>query len=144
MAHAAGIEAQLPRKAPKAARPTRYAVAFYITRPDGALLLRRRPDQGMLGGMMEVPSTPWRETPWDEAEARAVAPVGLDWRPLPGIVRHGFTHFHFEVTTWAGLHGGYGVRDDGRWVLPDALGDEALPTVMRKIIRHGLTAETIS
>jgi A/G-specific adenine glycosylase len=139
-ARAAGIEAQLPRKAPKPDRPTRYAVAFYITRSDGALLLRRRPDQGMLGGMMEVPSTPWRETPWDEAEARANAPAALDWRPLPGIVRHGFTHFHFEVTTWAGLHGGDGLSAEGRWVLPDALGGEALPTVMRKIIRHGLTA----
>jgi A/G-specific adenine glycosylase len=136
-AKAAGLEQDLPRRQPRAAKPTRRAVAFWLMRPDGALLLRRRPEEGLLGGMMEVPSTPWREAPWSAAEARAAAPLAADWRVLPGVVRHTFTHFHFEVTVWAACRDGASARA-GRWVAPDALADEAIPTVMRKIIDHGL------
>src|SRR5579875_1285161 len=63
-AAAAGIAAALPARAAKPERPLRYGVAFWITRPDGAVLLRRRPERGLLGGMIEIPSTPWRERPW--------------------------------------------------------------------------------
>ena len=131
----------LPRRRPKAQRPTRRAVAFYVTRPDGAVLLRRRPSKGLLGGMMEVPSTPWRPASWAEGEALAEAPVAADWRLLDGLVRHSFTHFHFEVTVWAGRIADGEIGGDGRrWVAPDRLADEALPTVMRKILDHGLKA----
>ncbi len=136
-----GLAEELPRRRPKAQRPTRRAVAFYVTRPDGAVLLRRRPSEGLLGGMMEVPSTPWRPAGWGEGEAMAEAPVAADWRPLDGLVRHTFTHFHFEVTVWAGRVEECEAGGDGRrWVVPDRLADEALPTVMRKILDHGLKA----
>jgi len=136
-AKAAGVAQELPRRQPKAAKPTRRAVAFWLQRPDGALLLRRRPETGLLGGMMEVPSTPWRAAPWEGAEAEAAAPVAAAWSALPGLVRHTFTHFHFEVTVWAGRVESV-PAEAGRWVTLDALADEAVPTVMRKIIEHGL------
>ncbi|MEO3428418.1 A/G-specific adenine glycosylase [Pelagibius sp. CAU 1746] len=141
-AKAAGLEQALPRRRPKAAKPTRHAVAFWLQAPDGALLLRRRPEKGLLGGMMEVPSTDWREATWEQRSARAAAPLETEWRELPGLVRHTFTHFHFEVTVWAGQAAGRAEMEaaqaQGRWVALDALADEALPTVMRKVIDHGL------
>jgi A/G-specific adenine glycosylase len=137
-ARARGLAETLPRRAPKAVRPTRRAVAFLVRRADGALLLRRRPDKGLLGGMMEVPSTPWREALWEEQEVRAVAPFDLAWRALPGDVRHTFTHFHLVAMLWTGRLEGEMPGAEGRWVAPDRLSDEALPTVMRKLIRHGL------
>src|SRR3546814_8587242 len=88
----AGVAEALPRRQPKAAKPTRRAVAFWLQAPGGEILLRRRPEQGLLGGMMEVPSTPWRAAPWDAAEARAAVPelvsLGDEWRELPGVGRH--------------------------------------------------------
>lgn len=139
-AKAAGIAPELPRRQPKAAKPTRRAVAFWLQGPDGALLLRRRPEKGLLGGMMEVPSTPWRAASWDAEDARREAPLQADWRALPGVVRHTFTHFHFEVTVWAAQAARADTAQEaqGRWVSLDGLADAALPTVMRKIIEHGL------
>ncbi len=143
-ARAGGVAPELPRKLAKAPKPTRHAVAFWVATRDGALLLRRRPEKGLLGGMMEVPSTPWREGAWDEAEAGAAAPLQADWRVLPGVVRHTFTHFHFEVTVWAASADQTSAdkaglpEAAGRWVGLDALDGEALPTVMRKIIAHGM------
>ena len=59
--HQAGLAEDLPRRAPKAEKPTRRGLAFVLSRKDGAILLRKRPAKGLLGGMDEVPSSPWRE-----------------------------------------------------------------------------------
>ncbi|MGE0213544.1 MAG: A/G-specific adenine glycosylase, partial [Parvibaculaceae bacterium] len=90
-----GIAEALPRKAEKKARPTRRGVAFWIERRDGVVLLRRRPERGLLGGMLEVPSTAWAgKLP---ADPSGEAPVAARWRKLPGTVEHTFTHFHLVL-----------------------------------------------
>ncbi|MBC7908710.1 MAG: A/G-specific adenine glycosylase [Rhodospirillaceae bacterium] len=132
-----GIEADLPAKVAKAERPTRFGVAFWTLRKDGAVLLRLRPPQGLLGGMMEVPSTPWRETAWSFDEAVPEQPLAAEWRPLSGVVRHTFTHFHLELILVAGRTGP-NPQTRGIWCPLDKLGDHALPTLMRKVVRHAL------
>ncbi len=130
-----GIAEVLPARRARAEKPLRRGVAFWAVRPDGAVLLRRRPEAGLLGGMMEVPSTPWREAPWSEAEAKAAAPVPAGWRPLPGVVRHSFTHFHLELAVLAGeVRAGF--SKGGKWVRLDDLASEALPTLMKKVVAH--------
>lgn len=133
-----GLAPSLPRKTPKKEVPTRRGVAFWITRGDGAVLLRRRPEKGLLGGMMEVPSTAWAAK---VVEAEAQAPLVADWRKLGGVVEHTFTHFHLELTVWVAQAVTDGeLRDDGdyRWTAPEDLAGEALPTVMRKVVAHVL------
>ena len=137
---AAGIAESLPRQAAKAARPTRRGIAFWVEGPDGTVLLRRRPRRGLLGGMLELPSTDWREIKWAPAEARAAAPVPATWRPLPGVVRHTFTHFHLELTVWAGSVPTGKTTAAGLWVRREELDDLALPTLMRKAVVHARTA----
>ncbi|MPY70454.1 MAG: A/G-specific adenine glycosylase [Alphaproteobacteria bacterium] len=135
---AAGIAAELPRRAAKKPRPVRFGVAFWAERADGAVLLRRRADKGLLGGMMEFPGTDWREDGWTAAGALKAAPFKTEWRALPGAVQHTFTHFHLELTVMAArIEGGVA---DGVWALPDAFGDHALPSVMRKVAKHALLA----
>ena len=130
-----GTEADLPKKSPKAERPTRRGVAFWIVAPDGSVLLRRRVESGLLGGMMEVPSTDWVEDGvWTDTEAVSQAPVNADWQPVKGLVRHTFTHFHLELTVLAARIGA-GSDLDGVWCAPGRFGDFALPTVMKKVVR---------
>jgi A/G-specific adenine glycosylase len=99
---AQGIAETLPRKAPKKARPVRHGVHFAVTDPAGRLLVRHRPKSGLLGGMLELPGTPWREEPWERSEALAHAPLpGLHWSSQAGEARHGFTHFELRMTLLA-------------------------------------------
>jgi A/G-specific adenine glycosylase len=138
-ARRAGIAERLPAKLAKADKPTRRGVAFWVTDGTGAVLLRRRPERGLLGGMMEVPSSAWQEgNAPDLTAAAGAAPVVADWRPLPGVVRHGFTHFDLELLVAVGRVDDRPAVPDGVWVPVEALGDEALPTAMRKIVRHVL------
>ena len=141
VANASGQAETLPLKAPKADRPTRRGIAFYVTDRAGAVLLRRRPADGLLGAMMEVPSSPWLVAASVPAldDVLETAPVPGPWRLLPGHVRHTFTHFHLEVAVAAARCDPVPRSLPGQWVAVDRLGDAALPTVMRKVIRHALS-----
>lgn len=143
-AHFKGIEGSLPVKAPKPERPVRFGVAFLALREDGHVLLRKRPDTGLLASMLEIPSTDWVDEMLAADIALKAAPVRADWWAMPGQVVHTFTHFRLELlvfraivpmdaelTFWA---------DAGRcrWVARRSLPDQALPSVMRKVIAHAL------
>ncbi|MEM8915713.1 MAG: A/G-specific adenine glycosylase, partial [Pseudomonadota bacterium] len=138
-----GIAETLPRKAPKKQKPTRRAMAFWLEDGEHNVLLRRRPDKGLLGGMMEVPSSPWVEHALPEIDAVVGhAPAEADWILAEGVVRHTFTHFHLELAIATGIGiPAEPMSDPYRWVPLDALGGEALPTVMRKIARFSITAD---
>ncbi|PWC56415.1 A/G-specific adenine glycosylase [Azospirillum sp. TSO22-1] len=129
-ARAAGIQEELPRKSAKADKPTRRGTAYWLLNPEGAVLLRRRAEEGLLGGMAEVPSIGW--------EPGGVPPLDVAWRALPGMVRHTFSHFHLELQVLAGRAGADWTKAAGIWVPVDRLGDQALPSVMRKVVRHAL------
>ena len=139
-ARALGIAEGLPRRRRRPQRPTRRGVAFWIVRSDGAVLLRRRAERGLLGGMMEVPSTEWRKARTSAAEARRMAPIqATKWIKLSGVVRHTFTHFHLELEVLSG-EATAGADPGGRWIALDRLGEQALPTVMKKVVKHALAA----
>jgi len=134
-----GMAEELPRRAPKAERPTRRGLAFVLMRKDGAVLLRKRPTKGLLGGMDEVPSSDWREGTLSIVEALKQAPVPARWKVLDGGVRHTFTHFHLELAVAhavAATSGLARLAPGSAWCTVDQMTERALPTVMRKVIEH--------
>jgi A/G-specific adenine glycosylase len=118
-----------PLRAAKPLRPTRYGTAFVAVRGDGAVLLRRRPEKGLLGGMAEVPGTDWLdETPV------ASPPFAAAWSDA-GKVVHVFTHFRLELSVRvAEVRMEKSPRGTDWWSVPGALPYEALPSVMKKAI----------
>ncbi|HML27513.1 MAG TPA: NUDIX domain-containing protein, partial [Hyphomicrobium sp.] len=134
----------LPMKGAKAARPSRFGVAFLVQREDGAVLLRQRPEAGLLGGMLEVPSTAWGDALPTKPQAMRSAPVSASWMPVPGAVVHVFTHFRLELVVYRALvplDTGFTLWAEPercRWVPRRDLHGQALPSVMRKVIAHGL------
>ena len=132
-----GIAPSLPRKSPKKLRPLRRGVHFWLQDDAGQVLLRRRSADGLLGGMTELPGTPWRSAAWDFGEALRHAPMEADWQPA-GQVRHGFTHFELTIDLLAARVPR--IEADGFLRPVTALADEALPSVMRKCVRMSLRA----
>ncbi len=134
-ARAAGIEAALPRRSPKRAQPVRRGVAYVLVSRAGNVLLRRRPPKGLLGGMLEIPSSLWEaESP---ADPQAHAPAPAVWAPSGVRVEHTFTHFHLILDVWTAQ----AADEDqalGIWVPAAGLSDAGLPTLMRKVAAAGL------
>jgi A/G-specific adenine glycosylase len=144
-ARKAGLAGGLPRRRAKPARPLRAGYVFWLVRGGTEVLLRRRPENGLLGGLMELPSTEWKEGGVPLADADRLAPAPTSWRVLPGVVRHGFTHFELELKVLAGrveeTAGRTGGANEGQgpcWCRLDRLSDHALPTVMKKVVEHAL------
>jgi len=135
-AHRAGTAERLPRQGPERERPLRRGLAFLLRRPDGAILFRRRPP-GLLGGMHELPSSPWREETLNLERALAHAPCATGWRLHPETVRHGFTHFVLELALAEGRADGAALAPDAVWCPSGELDRLALPTLMKKLLRLG-------
>jgi A/G-specific adenine glycosylase len=131
-----GIAESLPRKMPNVKIPTRLGIAFWVERADGHILLRRRPQKGLLGGMMEIPSTPWGA----KLPRKVAAPIDAKWTKSKTPVEHTFTHFHLQLEVWKTVTADLSLPDDGdyRWVYKDDLVHEALPSLMRKVAAMAL------
>ncbi|MGH6871057.1 MAG: A/G-specific adenine glycosylase [Rhizomicrobium sp.] len=128
-----GIQELLPVKGEKAPRPMKRGAAFVARDPDGAVLLERRSESGLLGGMQQPPLGPWTDEFPSRDEAVRQAPFKAAWKKRPGIVRHGFTHFELEIEVYVADAAGRAAN--GRAWVGD-LANAALPTVMRKIVAH--------
>jgi A/G-specific adenine glycosylase len=139
-ARARGDQETFPRKAPKKSGELRRGAAFVVTRGD-ELLVRSRPEKGLLGGMTEVPGSDWIAGQEDKA-AQKQAPdlAGVTrWHRRAGVVTHVFTHFPLELVIYTAKAPSRTRAPKGmRWVPIATLANEALPNVMRKAIAHGL------
>ena len=125
----AGIAETLPVKAPRRAKPVRHGTAFLALDGAGRVLTERRPERGLLGGMLALPSTGWEDRPPEPAP-----PFKADWRPA-GEVRHTFTHFHLRLAVlWTRVEVLPGEA------MPVIEAEAAMPTVFAKASRLGRAA----
>lgn len=137
-ARALGNAEELPRKAPKRARPLKRGAAFVAFDAMGAVYLVKRPDKGLLASMLQPPLSEWgNDFPGDADEA----PFTGVWVKRPGVVRHGFTHFELELEVYAATFARR-PNGEGRWISAADMASAALPTVMRKLIVHAAKKPT--
>ncbi len=125
-AQKAGTAEGLPRKTPKAPKPIRLGHVYLAQRTDGALLLERRPDTGLLGGMLAWPSTDWGDAP------QPAPPLDADWLRLEAEARHTFTHFHLRLAISVARVPPDATPDRGFFVERPDFQPSDLPTVFRK------------
>ena len=133
-----------PVRQKKAKRPVRYGTVFYLER-GGEILVRRRPETGLLGGMMELPGTEWGEGKLAKDVGLASAPVRKNWQLARDPIKHVFTHFTLYLDVYSAEIGA-GEEAGGAhniWAALTNLDKYALPSVMRKAIsRAQETGET--
>ncbi|ATG48223.1 A/G-specific adenine glycosylase [Celeribacter ethanolicus] len=123
-ARRAGDQSRFPLKTPKKPKPTRHGHAYVGRTAAGEWVLEKRPEKGLLGGMMGWPGTEWQEAHPPEP------PFPGNWQDL-GEVRHTFTHFHLILTVHAASH----VTNPPKTSVlkgNNAFQPSDLPTVMRK------------
>ena len=126
LAHKKGTAAQLPKKLKKPLKTVRLGIAYVALRSNQAVLLEKRPDRGLLGGMLGWPGSDWTET-----EPISMPPFEANWVRVPGEVRHTFTHFHLRLQV---MKARTEISDTNfNFVPKNKFRPEDLPTVMRKV-----------
>ena len=130
----------LPIRGEKAEKPLRRGAAYVAVRNDGAILLRTRPEKCLLGGMSGVPPSGWTARVDGDTTAGG-APLPADWRRA-GSISHVFTHFSLELDVYRAEVNGIATPDGHWWSPISAVHDEALPTVMKKVIESAIPGAT--
>ena len=128
---ATGDPARYPLKTKKADRPHRRGAAYVMVDDQGRVAVETRPDKGLLGGMLGLPTSDWTtDAPSGEA------PVEADWREA-GAVEHVFTHFSLILTVMTARTSAAG---PWQWMARDAA-RAALPTVFAKALDRALAPD---
>ena len=125
LARAAGRAADLPMRRPKPLKPTRCGIVYIARNRDGAWFLERRPDKGLLGGMLGWPGAKWGDVAVD------APPFLADWQLVSGEVRHTFTHFHLRLTLKIATVENP-AQQNGAFIEQDQFNPTDLPSVMLK------------
>ena len=131
-----GTAELLPKKAPKKPKPERSGTVFWLENQKGEVLMARRPDKGLLGGMRVFPSTGWDAPNNSSLPDRLPADMQTGWTKLDTEVVHVFTHFRLTLIIqaqtapkgWRKPHG-------FDWVSPRDFDSHALPSVMMKVAK---------
>ncbi|RYY23581.1 MAG: A/G-specific adenine glycosylase [Sphingomonadales bacterium] len=126
---ASGAPERFPIKAAKTPKPQRYGTMFWLTRGDTVLLVRR-PDKGLLGGMRALPTGPWVDSP----PGLEGAPAPADWHMLEERAAHGFTHFNLQLALAAAQAAEHETPAGEWWPIAD-IESVGLPTVFAKAAR---------
>ena len=126
--YAFGTPERYPLKTAKADRPRRRGVVWVRRDGEGRVALVPRPDKGLLGGMLGLPTSDWSATAAD-----IPPPAPAEWRDV-GAVEHVFTHFALTLEVRAATGQG-----DFLWRAPDEV-RASLPTVFRKALDRALAA----
>ncbi len=114
-----------PKKVKKKAVPIRYGYAYVLT-SGPYFLVEQRPDEGLLGGMLGVPTSEWGRKPQDHSGA----PLKRNWE-LCGSVEHIFSHFRLRLDVFTAE---LKQRCDGDW----ARDTGGLPSVFAKVVDQAI------
>lgn len=130
------IAEMLPYKIPKKKKPTKFGAVFLLTNSKNEMLIRQRPQSGLLGGMDEFPNTEWKDTAWTKEEALLHAPLKRQWKETKHI-KHVFTHFTLYLTCY---HAIFSQAEEKSLEIPEKFGrfkeikQAALPNLMKKAL----------
>lgn len=133
----AGIQNALPAKAVKKAKPQKHGYVYWITDRKGRVLLERRDEAAMMGGMMALPVSEWVARSAARAHDPALAAVS-DIEEIRGAqVMHSFTHFDLTLQACRGGPASAAAFKAPRyqWVAPEEALESGLPSLFAKAVK---------
>jgi A/G-specific adenine glycosylase len=136
-ARARGLEASLPVPRPKRARPRRAQAVLVVVNGDGDVLLERRAEQGVWGGLFSFPELP------DGDSAHLWCERRLGFRPDAvrecETIAHAFTHFDLELAPLRlelAPPGAVMDRPDWLWYNPATRGKVGIPAPIAAFLQR--------
>lgn len=134
-ARAAGIADQLPYKSAKKAKPQKRGWLWWIERDDHVLLIRR-PQRGLLGGMMAFPGSEWLENTKEDDVLPLLPDKVQNPMLIDPYVQHSFTHFDLKlhIIRLSAAMDYDEAEVQGQWWSIANLDQAGLPTLYKKAV----------
>ena len=122
-----GIETLIPHSAKKKVKPIKYGYVFVTINKNNNFILERRPEKGLLGGMLCFPSSEWKNS----KDVEFNPPFSANWETLNEPVIHIFSHFTLSLTI---ALSSISFAPKGYLNRPlENFNRESLPSLMRKV-----------
>lgn len=130
-AYVQGNQEDYPKKSPKQLKPTRYGYVYWVTMPNGNVLIHNRPASGLLGGMTGLPTSDW------ETDISAVEHLGIfnkAYIPDNEVtkIKHVFTHFNLYLSLHRIQTDTFKPPENYKWIEQDKIPNIGLPSVFSK------------
>jgi A/G-specific adenine glycosylase len=92
-----GIQDSLPLKSPKKAKPHKFGYVYWIENGKGDILIERRNEKEMLGGMLALPTSDWITNDKKLAHDSRFSELDSLTVHKKKTVHHSFTHFDLTL-----------------------------------------------
>jgi len=126
-----GNQESLPVKAPKKNKPHKLGAIYWIESGQGEVMLHRRGDHEMLGGMLALPTGMWAEggelSHLDGFDSACFIDTGLH-------IKHSFTHFDLTLLIFKGQSDQNTLGEGYEWVNKEKIQPSNFPTVFKKAV----------
>ncbi len=126
-----GIQSTLPVKNKGKRRPQKFGEVYWISNRNNEILFHKRPEKGLLGGMMALPTSSWETM--DVPLIRPEIISGLEITPFNNqAIEHVFTHFDLQLSLKTGFYQNPNQIPEGYiWKKPAKMAG-SMPTVFKK------------
>lgn len=130
------IANRLPLQSGKKARPQKFGHVYWVTNNKGQVLLERRPEKGLLGGMIGLPTSEWIEGDGDAIPPAMLAKCEIkDFDDLPVSIRHVFTHFELGLALKTVRLNSLNIGNGYYWASVSEIEKAGFPTVFKKAVK---------
>ena len=132
-AYQKGIQTELPRKKKKKNRPKRIGYVYWIENEKEEILLHRRPQSGLLGGMMALPSSEWIDKKAKQSPEHLLPLHTV--QSCKSSIHHVFTHFDLELKLYKADALGEAIENKSYlWININDLKEHGFPSVFQKAL----------
>ncbi len=127
------LQKKIPKKLKnKTAKPIKYTRAYVIVNENNEILVRSRPDKGMLASMLEVPNDNWVKDK-NSLIADSIVKNLKNKLKLKGSFEYSFSHFDLETEIFY-VNIKKAQLSNVNWIKKSTYYKSGLPTVMKKIV----------
>ena len=112
----------------------KFTRAYLIINEFNEILVRRRPDTGMLQSMVEIPNDLWVENKKDLVKDNLLKTYNFKLYKINKSIIYSFSHFDLSIVTYFAKIKKKSIKNY-KWIRLNKINSSGLPTVMKKIIK---------
>jgi A/G-specific adenine glycosylase len=129
-----GDASSYPKRETKIEQPQKYGIMYWIQNEKGEVLLEKRPDKGLLSGLIGLPTSEWL------VDQKALPQLPSSYVQLNQEVNHTFTHFKLNLKLACTISKEEQKDERGFFEHPQNFHLHAFPSVMKKAIKSFLNS----